>query len=83
MEKESSYDSDEWPKGPYCDGGGEADNPQHCACCTVFLCNPLTQDGVAYVRAMLESREKALREAGLNEGEDSLFGAYREFYGIK
>ena len=27
---ERSYNSDEFPKGPYCDGGGEADYPQHC-----------------------------------------------------
>jgi len=27
---EWSYDSDEFPKGPYPDGGGEADCPQHC-----------------------------------------------------
>ena len=26
------YDSDEYPKGPYSDGGGEADSPQHCGC---------------------------------------------------
>lgn len=27
---ETSYDSDEFPKGPFPDGGGEADSPQHC-----------------------------------------------------
>lgn len=27
---EYSYDSGEYPKGPYTDGGGEADHPQHC-----------------------------------------------------
>ncbi len=27
---ESGYDSDDFPKGPYPDGGGEADSPQHC-----------------------------------------------------
>lgn len=47
---ESSYDSDEWPKGPYGEGGGEADSPQHCDMCGVFLENPLTPDGDAYVR---------------------------------
>ena len=35
--------------GPLPDGGGEADTPQHCAHCGVFLENPLTQDGVKYV----------------------------------
>lgn len=27
---ESMYDSDEYPKGPYPDGGGKSDSPQHC-----------------------------------------------------
>jgi hypothetical protein len=27
---ESDYDSEDLPKGPYADGGGEADTPQHC-----------------------------------------------------
>lgn len=47
---ESSYNSDDYPKGPYEDGGGEADRPQHCDACGVFLENPLTDDGVEYVR---------------------------------
>ena len=61
---ESSYDSDEYPKGPYADGGGEADSPQHCGnhgdCFNAitldgghkigaWLENPLTSDGVQYV----------------------------------
>lgn len=48
---ESLYDSDDWPKGPYPDGGGEADTPQHCDHCGAFLENPLTDDGDSYVRA--------------------------------
>lgn len=47
---ESSYDSDDFPKGPYTDGGGEADSPQHCGSCRIFLENPLTGDGADYVR---------------------------------
>jgi hypothetical protein len=43
-------DSDKYPQGPYSDGGGEADTPQHCDHCGVFLENPLTGDGYAYVR---------------------------------
>jgi len=39
-----------YPQGPYCDGGGEADCPQHCDMCRVFLENPLTGDGEQYVR---------------------------------
>lgn len=50
-EDESTYDSDEWPKGPYGDGGGEADCPQHCAACHEFLMNPLTGHGYDWLRA--------------------------------
>lgn len=71
---EESYDSDEFPKGPYGDGGGEADSPQHCDagehCINAvelssgskvgaFLENPLTDDGNEYVReAVLEAKAK-------------------------
>lgn len=58
------YDSDEYPKGPYPDGGGEADSPQHCGnhgkCISAidipghvvgaFLENPLTSDGEQYAK---------------------------------
>lgn len=44
IDDESTYDSDEWPKGPYPDGGGEADTPQHCDGCGVALNNPLTTE---------------------------------------
>lgn len=47
---ESSWDSDDYPKGPYAEGGGEADTPQHCDDCGLFLENPLTRDGGDYVR---------------------------------
>lgn len=52
-DNESSYDSDQFPKGPYVNGGGEADSPQHCASCRTFLENPLTDDGRDYVRAAI------------------------------
>jgi len=42
-------DSDQYPQGPYGDGGGESDTPQHCDGCEVFLENPLTSDGYDYV----------------------------------
>lgn len=56
---ESSYDSDEWPKGPYPDGGGEADTPQHCDHCGVFLENSLTLDGDECVREQAKPFETA------------------------
>lgn len=46
----SNPDSNDWPCGPYGDGGGEADTPQHCGSCGEFLENPLTDDGAAYVK---------------------------------
>jgi len=46
---DTQTDSDDYPKGPYSDGGGESDSPQHCGSCDEFLENPLTGDGVAYV----------------------------------
>ena len=51
---EHTYDSDEFPKGPYPEGGGEADCPQHCDACGLFLENPLTSDGYDYVKKALE-----------------------------
>jgi hypothetical protein len=50
---ESDYDSDDLPKGPYADGGGEADTPKHCDGCGQFLGNPLTGDGLIYVEDAL------------------------------
>ena len=60
-----SEDSDHWPQGPYVDGGGESDTPQHCSHCQLFLENPLTQEGVDYVQAHIEYGEgdqEVLRE---------------------
>ena len=47
--RKDDEDSDAYPQGPYSDGGGEADCPQHCGGCRVFLENPLTSHGVDYV----------------------------------
>lgn len=67
--------SDEGPKGPYEDGGGESDCPQHCARCCIFLENPLTADGYKYVK-------DALFEAESNgEKIDGALKTWKEFYG--
>lgn len=50
-------DSDRYPQGPYGDGGGEADCPQHCGACRTFLYNPLTGDGEKYVVEKVRSGE--------------------------
>lgn len=60
---ESDYDSDDLPKGPYADGGGEADTPQHCDACGGFLENPLTAEGLAYVREAIERDGARVRRA--------------------
>jgi hypothetical protein len=65
---ESTYDSDEWPKGPYGDGGGEADGPQHCGMCGLFLDNPLTPDGEEYVIDLLAEKD-LIQEPGETAGE--------------
>jgi len=48
--------SDMAPQGPYADGGGEADMPQHCDHCGTFLQNPLTSEGYDYVRDMASDK---------------------------
>ena len=83
---EHSYDSDDFPKGPYPDGGGEDDTPQHCGmdldCVnadeygSMFLENPLTEDGYAYVKA-------ACKEAHVNEdGVSVALDIWADFYDI-
>ena len=59
-EDEYTYDSDEYPKGPYPDGGGESDSPAHCDSCQLFLENPLTSDGEQYVRETVDENSKPL-----------------------
>lgn len=69
---EYTYDSDEYPKGPFSDGGGESDCPQHCGshsdCVNAielsdgskvgaWLENPLTTEGARYV-------QDAIRDGG-------------------
>ena len=66
---ETSYDSDEFPKGPYPDGGGESDSPQHCGAgsdclnaielsdgCKIgaWLENELTCTGIKYVQEAIQ-----------------------------
>lgn len=50
-ERVDSEFSDHWPQEEMI---SESDTPDHCAGCGCFLENPLTPDGVAYVREALE-----------------------------
>jgi hypothetical protein len=69
---EYGYDSGDFPKGPFGDGGGEADVPQHCDNreCLLFLENPLTDEGAAFVRARLINRD----------GDGDVLNEWADFY---
>jgi hypothetical protein len=75
---ESTWDSDDFPKGPYADGGGEADTPQHCDHCHAFLQNPLTPDGRAYLLECFRAYEDSKGQRG---NRDAL-QAWGLFYGV-
>ncbi len=68
-------ESDNWPQGPYPDGGGESDSPAHCDHCLVFLRNPLTTDGTEYVRETLE-------DAGSLYAPDSTLSEWVAYYDL-
>jgi len=69
-------DSNLYPQGPYPAGGGEADSPQHCDACNVFLANPLTADGLAYVREHVPADD-----AKPAPRRSAVVATWREFYG--
>ena len=56
---ESTYDSDDYPKGPTEEG--ESDTPSHCDHCHVFLESDLTSEGVEYVRDAVQRARAAGR----------------------
>jgi hypothetical protein len=64
-------DSNTYPQGPYPNGGGEADRPQHCGSCGAFLQNPLTSDGYDYVLSHIAD------DPGC---ENAVFQQWCEFY---
>ena len=77
---ESSYDSDDYPKGPFSDGGGEADSPQYCDGCGTFLENALTEEGERYTREMIEQLEHGSPDS---EGERRDYqNRLRDFYDL-
>lgn len=59
-------------EGPFADGGGEADTPQHCAYCGVYLGNPWTQDCVDYVAEALAEWPARGRVEVLRQWRDAL-----------
>lgn len=64
----------EYPEGPYDNGGGEADSPQHCDHCGVFLENPLTEDGIVYVQ------NEAWEYADTGRGNPAVLREWMMFY---
>jgi len=73
--EESSYDSDEFPKGPYDSDSNDSDSIQHCDHCGVFLENPLTNEGYASLYEMVRK--------ALNEGKCSdVLREWIDFYDV-
>lgn len=68
MVRSGAADSNDYPQGPYSDGGGEADSPQHCGACRAFLHNPITEVGENFVIEVLGKF--------LKEGDQELGGSY-------
>lgn len=68
-DKESTWDSDKAPKGPFDSRESEADHPEHCDCCGAFLENRLTTDGYNYVYEAIQ------------EGDGDSIETWRKFYG--
>lgn len=71
---EDDGDSSHYPQGPYPNGGGEADSPQHCGSCGLFLENPLTDDGLTYIRQAVHGR------VGLSTAHQTLRAQWAAFY---
>lgn len=72
----AAEDSGSYPIGPYSDGGGEADSPQHCDHCGLFLRNPLTGDGVEYVR----EHSQRVRDFASAVGQAEVTSEWQAFY---
>ncbi len=75
MAQQGAEDSDTYPQGPYPNGGGEADSPQHCGSCGVFLDNPLTGDGESYVRDAFGDYVE------IGRGDITVLGDWKAAYG--
>lgn len=71
---ETSYDSDDYPKGPFEDS--ISDIPDYCESCGEFLENDLTEAGRHYVRM------KIRENFSLGHGRVEVLKQWAEFYGI-
>lgn len=64
-------------RGPYPDGGGPADRPEYCDGCERFLQNPLTPEGLEYVREQVCLAQDAKRPRA------PALRVWKPFYGIE
>ena len=76
---ESSGESDVYPQGPYPDGGGECDTPQHCDNCDKFLENPLTSEGDDYVRESYFEAREGLKTKRIEPGASWSLGVTQQW----
>lgn len=76
---ESSYDSDDYPKGPLPNGGGESDIPQHCDSGDDCLNGIILQDG-RKVGCFLENPLTADGYHFLNSCDSEVADIWKEFY---
>ncbi len=67
-------DSEEYPQGPFSNGGGESDCPQHCDACGEHLENSLTADGYRYVAEAIDSWPNAGSQKFLRDWADFYSG---------
>lgn len=74
-------DSEHWPCGPYPEGGGEADCPQHCGACHVFLENPLTNDGAQYAAEAI--RDYYVEHQGSEDVIKQWVAEYRDYEPVR
>jgi len=74
---ERTYDSGDYPKGPYANGGGESDCPEHCANCHCCLNNELTEAGVQYV---IETLDQAMVRGATTDVERGWAAQLRDYY---
>ena len=59
---ERSFDSDDYPAGPYRMHDQESDSPQHCDECGIFLENHLTSEGRDYVIEAVRENRAAVKK---------------------
>ena len=70
LHDEHTWDSDDYPKGPYESDGIHADSPDHCYNCGRFLESRLTTEGNNYVLEAVTS----------GHGDASVLATWRDYY---